>query len=94
MGAKPTPREHGQAPRLARVKTDLKNIPGSKRAVKNLLGFDGRAVVLCDVRNKKKPLNLSGFSISQFYVAYLYSTTSTMRRVRGSTSTGRSLMTV
>src|SRR5436305_14564267 len=35
------PGEHGQAPRLARAKTDLENIPGSKRAVNEALRFGG-----------------------------------------------------
>jgi len=40
----------------------------------------------------KKPLELRGFPFRLYAVDY--STTSTMRRVRGSTRTGRSLTTV
>jgi hypothetical protein len=53
------PGEHGQAPRLARFDMGLGNIPGSKRAVKELLRFEGRATVLCYLQ-KKKPLRSSG----------------------------------
>jgi hypothetical protein len=40
-GAILPPGYHGQAPRLARAKTGLRNIPGSKRAIKKVLRFDG-----------------------------------------------------
>ena len=40
---KSIPGGHGQGPRLARAKTDLRNTSGSKRAVKKVLRFDGRA---------------------------------------------------
>jgi hypothetical protein len=42
----------------------LKNIPGSKRAIKKVLRFDRRAAVFSDLTNsqhQKKPPNLSGF---------------------------------
>jgi hypothetical protein len=45
----------------------LEKYPGVKRAVKKVLRFGGRAVEPVNVTNarrKKKPLNLSGFSIS------------------------------
>jgi hypothetical protein len=55
-------------PGLARAKTVLRNISAPKRAVKKVLRFDGRGVVLCDLQ-KKKPLDLSGFSNSISIIA-------------------------
>jgi hypothetical protein len=42
-GAILPPGDHGQAPRSRARETDLRNISGSKRLIKELLRFDGRA---------------------------------------------------
>jgi hypothetical protein len=45
------PGVHGQAVGLARAETGLRNTPGSKRVVKKVLRFEGRAVALIDRAN-------------------------------------------
>ena len=56
MGAILSPGEHGQAPRLARAKTDLRNISGSKRAVKKVLRFERPSSCARRITNSKKKL--------------------------------------
>ena len=73
------PTHPGQAPRTRARETWLGNIPGSKRVIKKVLRFDGRAIGdLTNSRHKKKPHKLSGFSEIVLGSAD-YSTTSTMR---------------
>ena len=45
-----SPGDHGQGPPSRARETDLKNIPGSKRAVKKLLSFEGECVPMNDER--------------------------------------------
>ena len=49
MGANLPPGEHGQAPRIACAKRELKNISGSESVIKKVLRFDGRALSSFDL---------------------------------------------